>query len=164
LTELIRRSKVPSVMRRLIVIFLIALLPLRSWAVDVMGVSMAVQQLSAQAAPAGSGDSTRIAVFAGAVASPDQAAMASDCPILTMANGKSGAGDFGAGNSSAGDAQAAVSLLCYGCTTCQLCMAVFSGPSTVFAASEALRHSRPVKGDFGFASASLRGWLKPPIG
>lgn len=135
-------------MRRLLVIFLIALLPLRSWAVDVMGVSMAVQQLSA-----------RIAGVAGAVASPDQAAMPSDCPILALANVKSGVGDSGAG-----DAHAPVSLLCHGCTTCQLCMTVFSGPSMVLAASEPLRHSRPVKGDFGFASASLRGWLKPPIG
>lgn len=141
MTELLSRSMVLNTMRRLIAIFLIAVLPVRAWAVDLMGVSMAAQALSTQSAPA--------------EVAPNQVAMPPDCPVLAM--GVDGPSDTG-------NPQEPVSPLCQGCTACQLCMAVVSGPPIVLTASEPQRHSRPAKGEHGFASASLRAWLKPPIG
>ena len=141
MTELLSSSKVLNTMRRLIAIVLIAVLPVRGWAVDLMGVAMAAQGLATQSAP------VEIA--------PNQAAMPPDCPILAMGVD---------GSSSAGNPQEPVSPLCQGCTACQLCMAVISGPPIVLAAYEPERHSHPAKSEHGFASASLRAWLKPPIG
>jgi hypothetical protein len=143
-------------MRRLIAIFLIVSLPVHGWAVGLMGMSMTVQQLTVQVTPAGE---SALANTAGALDVPGQAAMPPDCPLLAMTKAESRAG--GSGHD---DAQEPVSLLCQGCTACQLCMAVACGPSMALCAAESLRHSRPVKGDPGFASASLPGWFKPPIG
>ena len=63
-------------MRRLLLILMIALLPLRGWAGEMMAVSMAVQQLSVAVA-----DQKSVAKAVEQAGSPT-GAMPADCPML----------------------------------------------------------------------------------
>lgn len=120
-------------MRHLILIFMIALLPLRGWAVESMSISMAVQQLS--------------------VAEQAVSVTPVDCPMLT------GTVQVDQDDS----ATAPLSPLCKGCTTCQLCMALASGQNTVGGQAVYLPAAAPVSRSFKFASADSAPGLKPPI-
>lgn len=123
-------------MRRFLLIFMIALLPLRGWASESMVVSMAVQQL-AVAEKQAEGDVARPA----------------ECPMWGQATNPS----------SADISSQDISPLCKGCTTCQLCMALVTGYAPTFGLSAQLPHAERVVGSVSFTSAERATGFKPPI-
>ena len=123
-------------MRHILLILMIALLPLRGWASESMAVSMAVQQLVvAQKQVAG------------------KAGMPADCPFLVEVSEKST-------TDTNGDA---ISPLCKGCTTCQLCMALVTGYPSVFGIAAHLPHATQLVTSVSFTSAVRAPGFKPPI-
>ena len=140
-------------MRHLIIILMIALLPLRIWAVDMMAVSMAGQQLHAvramQMTPSGMGEQslpTQPVVQA-------RAPFSTDCPMMLMLAGKQVADTDGKTGST--DFKA--------CMTCQLCMGLVTayaprGPLLMPLPSAALG-----LGSATFTSAERVPGFKPPI-
>jgi hypothetical protein len=124
-------------MRHLLIILMFALLPVRGWAMDVMTVAMAVQQLNATKNVANYSTGT------GTSGMPD------DCPMQLH-------------TPDAGD-NAPASLF-HGCTACQLCMAMATGQATVTVQRHTTPPTQPERRTAGFTSATLAPSLKPPIG
>lgn len=123
-------------MRHILLILMIALLPLRGWASERMVVSMAVQQLVvAQIQTAG------------------EAGMPADCPFLGEVLEKSTTDTNGE----------AISPLCKGCTTCQLCMALVTGYAPMPGIAAHLPHAVRRVNTFSFTSAERAPGFKPPI-
>jgi hypothetical protein len=126
-------------MRRVVILLLIAMLPLRGWATEAMAVSMAVQQL--------------VAIDGSDLARKTLASPSEDCPMQTgtiaLDDGKRG--------------QKTISPFCKACTSCQLCMALTTGPS-LGVKQPGLATFAPVAIDAdGFTSAELTQGYKPPI-
>jgi hypothetical protein len=132
-------------MRHLIVIIMIALLPIRSWAGDMMAVSMSTQALRLATSVAVSSESS------GAV---------EDCPGHSDARNAiplaHGAEDVGSQTTS-GDGH------CKTCVTCQIChsAAHLSDFSIVQVAPEGRLQEAPFISTF--LSATLADCVKPPI-
>ncbi len=133
-------------MRRLFILLLVALLPLRAWAVEAMSVSMAAQAMSvAQTMSAEKPDF--------AASAETSAAYPGDCPMLgdsPLANGDK-------------STQGQISPLCKGCTSCQLCMAMASGQSAVTGSPRIKPVAPAALRKHGYASAELALGFKPPI-
>ena len=134
--ELIGRYTSPITMSRILIIFMIALLPLRSWAGDLMAVSMSTEALTAATA---------------SIAVHQVSADAKDC-----------AGHTGP-QSLTSDAIALDDGHCETCVACQICHSVafvnvISVPHGALEGTveETLLSSR-------FASATLADCVKPPI-
>ena len=136
-------------MRRLFIVFMILLLPLRGWAADLMAVTMANQQRLATINIASNAIDTRTILSSDQQA---QVAMPEDCPFLTFSN------DGLAENGGQG-----VSVLCKGCTTCQLCMALVTGYPALSGDAVALPGVAPIVVPGSFASAERTSGFKPPI-
>ena len=136
-------------MRRLFIVFMILLLPLRGWAADLMAVTMANQQRFATINIANNAIDTRTILSSDQQA---QVAMPEDCPFLTFSN------DGLAENGGQG-----VSVLCKGCTTCQLCMALVTGYPAMTRFVAALPPAEPLVGTIHFTSAERASGFKPPI-
>ncbi len=133
-------------MRRTFILLLVALLPLRGWAVEAMSVSMAAQAMVV--ALASSAEKTALAAGAeSSVANPG------DCPMLAAAGLSTGADPT----------QKQISPLCQGCTSCQLCMAIATGHSAAIDPPSFKPLAPPVLRMQGFASAELAQGFKPPI-
>ena len=139
-------------MRRVLLILMIALLPVRGWAADVMGVVMAAHELSVAlrfAGGAGSSDHSGSANEAKSVRPSGAEAlfnMSPNCPMWAA----QAAGD---------DPSASYE----GCATCQLCMALVVGP--VFALSNIAPLPQAAQGfaSVSFTSAERAPGFKPPI-
>ena len=143
-------------MRHAILILMIALMPMRIWAADMMAVSMAAQQLRAaqtmQLAPISQsgmdGQSSSIQQVVQA-----RAPMSADCPMMLMLAGKQ-VGDTD------GKTSVTVSKVC---TTCQLCMGLVTG----YAPRSPLLMPLPAAalwlGSATFTSAERVPGFKPPI-
>lgn len=124
-------------MRHLLLALLIAVLPVRGWVGHAMAVDMASQHVAlAQAAAAGS-----------------PAAMPEDCPMHAQM------ADTAAEPAPASQA----GMLCQGCDTCQLCLAMASFTGSVAQAASWLPHGTPAEGRSGFDSADQPSGIKPPI-
>ena len=143
-------------MRHLIIILMIALLPMRVWAVDMMAVSMAGQQLlaaqtmrSAKISQSGMDEQSLPAQLVVQARAP----MSADCPMMLMLAGKQ-VGDTD------GKTSVTVSKVC---TTCQLCMGLVTG----YAPRSPLLMPLPAAalwlGSATFTSAERVPGFKPPI-
>ena len=137
---------------------MIALLPVRGWASDVMSVASAAQQLSIVSSTtelvATHALQTRAkATFDGYFEGKPASSMPWDCPM--------GARD----GASATQAQSDLPLkpLCHGCNSCQLCMALATGLSLPVVEATVTAYPVPVPRNSGFSSVTLQRGLKPPI-
>ncbi|MBC7617378.1 MAG: hypothetical protein H7293_00035 [Candidatus Saccharibacteria bacterium] len=130
-------------MRRVLLILMIALLPVRGWAADNMGLVMAVAGVSAQQSTVPAMSDAGPATSAGA---QKFWGMAADCPMRVS---PAADGDQSASNT--------------GCTTCQLCMAVFTSQAFTFIGTTLLPQAPPGLGSTLFSSAERVAGFKPPI-
>ena len=139
-------------MRRLLLILMIALLPVRGWAADVMGVVMAAHELSVTLRIAGGAGS------AGHLGSANEAksvhpsgsetpfSMSPNCPMWAA--------------QTTGDD---TSTSYEGCATCQLCMALVVGQPFVLSTSASLPQAAQEFSSVTFTSAERAPGFKPPI-
>jgi len=132
-------------MRHLLLVLLIAVLPVRGWAADVMTVAMAAQELNAIKIVASSAHSTRAT---DQFSTEIQANMPADCPMLASSKAT--------GNNTA-------SPLCKGCTTCQLCMALVTGYPMMLIGAVPLPQATQGMASISFSSAERAPGFKPPI-
>lgn len=124
-------------MRHLLLALLIAVLPVRGWVGHAMAVDMASQHVAlAQAAAAGA-----------------PTAMPEDCPMHAQM------ADTGAEQAPASQA----GMLCKGCDTCQLCLAMASFTGAVVQTASWLPQATPADGGSRFNSADQPSGIKPPI-
>lgn len=124
-------------MRHLLLALLIAVLPVRGWVGHAMAVDMASQH----------------AVLAQAVAAGALTAMPEDCPMHAQM-----------ADTAAEPAQASpAGMLCQGCDTCQLCLAMASFTGSAVQADSWLPHAAPAEGGSRFNSADQPSGIKPPI-
>ena len=144
-------------MRRILLILMIALLPVRGWASDVMSVSHAAQQLNAielvatHALQTGATDT-----FNSYLKDKSASSMPWDCPMAAPDVAS-------AAQDRSGKRLMPPKSLCHGCGTCQLCMALATSMSLpVFDASTAT-YPVPLPHNSGFSSATLPPGFKPPI-
>lgn len=124
-------------MRHLLIALLIAVLPVRGWVGHAMAVDMASQH----------------AALAQAVAAGDPTPMPEDCPMHAQM------ADTEAEPAPASQA----GMLCQGCDTCQLCLAMASFTGAVVQAASWLPHAAPADGGSRFNSADQPSGIKPPI-
>ena len=134
-------------MRRLFLIVLIALLPLRGWAGAVMSVEMALQsRVAAHHTVSVTGLESALA--------PGAAVKKSDCHEQMAISGDSGTSD---------SRDTPPSSQCSTCVACQICHTVaLTGMPPIAIAPPAFSSPQPV-GGIRFASATLAAYLKPPI-
>jgi hypothetical protein len=125
-------------MRRLLIVLMIALLPLRTWAGDVMGVDMAASALA--------GASSAVAAHHPAAATVAMETAASDCD-----------GHADASPSAAAQAH------CKTCVTCQICHSVAVLMLTPGVMPQLLVPLVPATGTPHFTSAERALGQKPPI-
>ena len=142
-------------MRRLLLILMIALLPVRGWAADVMGVVMAAHELSATLRMAGGAGGTGGADHLGSSNGAKSAqatdaetpfSMSPNCPMWAAQT----AGD---------DPSASYE----GCATCQLCMALVLGQPLVLSTTAPLPQADQGFANVSFTSAERAPGFKPPI-
>ena len=130
-------------MRRVFLILMIALLPVRGWATDMMGVVMAAQALNAVQDVAGNASDAQ----AGTPRSAETPfSMAADCPM---------------GVTQTSDDETPASL--QGCATCQLCMALFTACLPVIINTVSLPQAPQGLASISFTSAERAPGFKPPI-
>ena len=143
-------------MRHIILVLMIALVPMRLWAADMMAVSMAAQQLSA-AQPQQSAQLAPLAIDGQNSLAPSdsqaQMRMTTDCPMMFLLAGKQ-VGDTGDTSGST------VSKVC---TTCQLCMGLVSGYAPCGQILTPLPPAALWLGTVTFISAERAPGFKPPI-
>ena len=157
-------------MRRILLILMIALLPVRGWASDVMSVAHAAQQLNTTEFIATHALQTRAtAIFYGYFEVKSVSSMPWDCPMAAgdVASGAADVTDvtdvISAAQNRSGNRLLTPKSLCHGCGTCQLCMALATSMSLpVFDASTAT-YPVPLPHNSGFSSATLPPGFKPPI-
>ena len=135
-------------MRVFLLVVMIALLPLRGWAGQLMAVEMAHQQIAKVLVPAvqNAGDSIKLA-------SLPSAAVPDECPMH-------------AGGNSAGtelNIPAGQITHCSACDTCELCLALASVTAAQFSALPFLPSTARITAQAGHLSADLVNRLKPPI-
>lgn len=136
-------------MRHLIIILMIALMPMRIWAFDMMAVSMAAQQLLAAQTAQSANDAQSGIDRQGLSAQPGEQAQTSiytDCPMMFLLTGKQ-----------LGDTKGKV------CTTCQLCMGVVTGYAPRGPLLMPLPSAALWLGSATFTSAERVPGFKPPI-
>ena len=145
-------------MRRLLLILMIALLPVRGWAADVMGVVMAAHELSATLRIAGGAGGAGSAGSADHLGSANEAksvqpsgaetpfSMSPNCPMWAA--------------QTAGDD---TSTSYEGCATCQLCMALVVGQPFVLSTAASLPQAAQGFSSVTFTSAERAPGFKPPI-
>ena len=140
-------------MRRIFLIFMIALLPLRSWAGDIMAMDMTVQHLAAINIEANSAHDKRAGSSFDA---PSTANPGTDCPGHT-AMGTSPQ------SSAADPADTPADGHCSTCGVCQICHTVALANTSVGLASTFTAPTLLPLGSTRFTSALAAPSLKPPI-
>ena len=145
-------------MRRLLLILMIALLPVRGWASDVMTVASAAQQLNATELVANHALPTRArATFDGYFEAKPASSTPWDCPWRAKDAGRA-AQD---GSDSASDSPS--NRFCNGCNTCQLCMALVTGYPMALVSATYLPQAVQQVATISFSSAERTPGFKPPI-
>ena len=144
-------------MRRLLLILMIALLPVRGWASDVMSVSHAAQQLNTTESVA------THALRRGAIGPSNEyfsnesaPSMPWDCPMAAPHLAS-------AAQDQSNNRLMPPKSLCHGCGTCQLCMALATSMSLPVFDSSTATYPVPLPRNSGFSSATLPPGFKPPI-
>ena len=122
--------------RFLLIGLLVAMLPLRGWAGDIMAVDMVTGAASKLAMT--SDTPTAVA------AAPSQASMPPDCMMSVQPLPDS-------------------VTHCSNCDTCELCLAVVNPTAVFWSAGQWLRHSSPLATNASFTSAGSASNFKPPI-
>ena len=143
-------QSVLTAMRRFLLILMIALLPMRGWAADMMAVAMAAQHLHAVQSIQAAYDGLNTAAEATGQVQPS---MLADCPMMAMPTGKPASDS----NDKAGSPIFKV------CTSCQLCMALATEHPQVLALAPFASHAPPVSRVFEFAGVTVAAAIKPPI-
>lgn len=123
-------------MRYLLVALMIATLPLRGWAGNVMAVDMAAQQVMMAQAQAQAVD---------VVPMPADCAMTMQTPTEAMQQASQ------------------TSSHCHSCDTCQLCLALATSSPVDWPASPISRHNAALHTGTTFSSAESASSFKPPI-
>ena len=157
-------------MRRLLLILMIALLPVRGWASDVMTVASAVQQLSVAENTtefvATHALLTRArATFDGYFEAKPASIMPWDCPWRAD-NAAENVEESTAGNTGKAAQDGSGRLfkpLCHGCGTCQLCMALVTGYPMTLVTATYLPQAVVQSATISFTSAERAPGFKPPI-
>ena len=155
--ELILVCPIINTMRRLFLVLIIALLPLRGWVGDVMAMEMAAQSMNAIELVATYAHSTGAR---GQFDSQNADSTHSECPghaatASGQANAVSDASPEGASDSASGH--------CNTCGVCQICHAVALADTAALSAPDFIPHALPALGSTRFASASTALSQKPPI-
>ncbi len=137
-------------MRRFLLIFMIALLPARGWAADIMAVSMATQQLHAvqlvQSGIDGQNAPSQPVVQV-------RPTMSADCPMMALLADKTV-------RDASGETGSTVFKVC---TTCQLCMGLVTGYALCGPPLTPLPQAALWLGSISFTSAERAPGFKPPI-
>ena len=133
-------------MRRVLLILMIAVLPVRGWAADMMGVAMAAHALSATLQIAGHSSHANEVTFAPPNGAEAPFSMSSDCPMWAAQT----AGDDPSSSHE-------------GCATCQLCMALVAGYAFVLIRTASLPQAVQEFASIRFTSAEHASGFKPPI-
>jgi hypothetical protein len=143
-------------MRHFFLILMIALLPLRSWAGDIMAMEMASQHLNAITLIAETTDDTWVNGHFGSQTSAETARSTADCPgHVAMAPQESpGAVDA---------VDSAPNGHCSTCGVCQICHTVALASATLWLAQSFATSSLLPFGSSRFTSALPALGLKPPI-
>ena len=143
-------------MRHLILILMIALLPMRIWAADMMAVSMAAQQLlvaqtmqSTQIVQSGMDGQNSLTQSVAQAQTP----MSADCPMMFLLAGKQASDITGKVGSTVFKV----------CTTCQLCMGLVMGYAPCGPLLMPLPPAALWLGNTPFTSAERAPGFKPPI-
>ena len=123
-------------MRHLVFALILALLPLRGWVADAMGMEMSVQKLQ----------------LAQAAADAPAVSMPADCPMHQEAGAQGG----DASTSSQG-------APCQSCDSCELCLPLTLAGSTAAPAPPSWPQAAPAGGGTRFASAERAARFRPPI-
>ena len=149
-------------MRRLLLILMIALLPVRGWASDVMTVASATQQLSVASNTTEFVATHAIqararATFDGYFEAKPASSMPWDCPWRAKDAGNA-AQD---GIDSASDSPS--NRFCNGCNTCQLCMALVTSYPMALVSATYLPQAVQQVATISFSSAERTPGFKPPI-
>ena len=156
-------------MRRLLLILMIALLPVRGWASDVMTVASAAQQLNVASNTtefvATHALQTRArATFDDYFEYKPASSMPWDCPWRANdAGGAAQDGSDSATDSARNSPASPATPFCKGCNTCQLCMALATGVSLPVVDTTVTASPVPLLRNSGFSSANLPPGFKPPI-
>lgn len=129
-------------MRHWFLILMIALLPLRGWAGDMMASHALGQRIAA---------ATSVSAAPAVLKSAETPVMHDDCPGHAA---KPAAPDV---------APAGVASDCGNCTACQVCHSVAMTVSVVPPVLPAAPHARPLQAGVPFASAEPVPGIKPPI-
>ena len=132
-------------MRCLILILMIAVLPVRGWTSDAMTVSMALQQLVAMENVVTRGFDMGTGALQYSAA---KTVMSAECPMQMKQPQVSDDGSL---------------PVSYGCTTCQLCMALVTGYPTRPLWAVPLPQAAQVITSVSFTSAERATGFKPPI-
>jgi hypothetical protein len=122
--------------RFLFIGLMIVLLPMRSWAGDVMATELAVNVDASRAATAG--EQTKV------LRAHVQASMPADCIMQSQPSPDA-------------------ATHCSSCDTCELCLAVLNPTPIASFASQGVRHISPLATNASFTSAASASNLKPPI-
>ena len=153
-------------MRRLLLILMIALLPVRGWASDVMTVAHAAQQLNTTKLVATHSLQTRAtATFDGYFEAKPASIMPWDCPWRAD-NAAENVEESAAGNTGKAAQDGSGRLfkpLCHGCGTCQLCMALVTGYPMTLVTATYLPQAVVQSATISFTSAERAPGFKPPI-
>jgi hypothetical protein len=139
-------------MRFFLLALMIALLPLRSWAGDVMALEMAQQQLVATKSGAVHAISTGATALFSSNATPNDR---SHCPDHAQANA--------GGPAATSDSQDTAQDHCNTCTTCQVCHSVAMASEVQWQVARQLPHYVPIPSSTAFTSAAPAPGFKPPI-
>lgn len=141
-------------MRCLMLILMIALLPVRGWASDVMSVAHASQQLNTIELVATQAMQTRAtATFNGYFEAKPASSMPWDCPMAAQ----------GGGSAAPNPNSNPFKPLCHGCGTCQLCMALVTGYPMALVSATCLPQAVEQLATISFSSAERAPGFKPPI-
>jgi hypothetical protein len=142
-------------MRRLFVVLLITLLPLRSWAGDAMAISMGSMAGPSVAIESIAGDD-HSAWTSGPFDQETAAEMPADCPMLAQAGAA-------AATAPADGAASAAQPACHGCDTCALCLALFTSGADGIGHLAVSHRTLPPEPTASMASADPVPGFKPPI-
>jgi len=143
--ELPSVPRIIPAMRHWLLIFMIALLPLRGWTAGTMAGQMPVAHAAAAA----------ISMEVSAEMTMDMPVDMTDCP------GHVEAGAESADSTGPGDSHASGN--CHTCASCQICHTVAATVSAALPAFTFPHHALPSSGSARFASAQPAQGLKPPI-
>ena len=145
-------------MRYVLIALLLILLPVRGWMGNAMAIEMATMSIAAAPKVALDGSNTK--------------GMDADCPMRQQVSAEPGdtvmavaviqGSDAGA-DAGLASASESLGMLCSGCDTCDLCLAIAQLSRTSISATGAQAYPEPASPRDAFSNADRIPGLKPPI-